>query len=113
MQPRDETVPCLAWMIDCSNGLTVTIATVDRHILLLSDNPADGGKPKWRLGVYKDTQDAHQRAVEMTSSYERLREGVVSDPYVVTLPADDWKSTTETGNPTPLIGHLIASVVRL
>ena len=96
----------LAWRMDCSNNLTVTIAVADKYILLLSDDAAVARTP-WRLGTYMDAQEAQRRAVEMTGSYERLRKGIVGQYAEVIIPARQWRQLVMDGEVSGEAAHLI------
>jgi hypothetical protein len=108
VQPRDVLAPRgLAWRIDCDNDLRVTIAVVEKYVLLLSGQGRGQPDANWRLGTYLDANEAQRRAVEMTGSYERLRHGVVGQYAELALPRDVWVGCTESGTVDPLIGFTI------
>ena len=90
-------VRALAWRIVCNHDLQVTIAVADRYVLLLSDDTLRTTGTPWRVGSYSDAVEAQRRAVEMTSSYERLRSGTVGAYAEVTLPGPAWTATIEEG----------------
>lgn len=86
----------VAWRITCDNDLVVTIAVTDKCILLLSTEPSHAAP--WRLGYYQNMEEAHKRAVEMTNSYERLRNGTVEAAVPFTLPESEWAESLRTGS---------------
>lgn len=85
----------IAWRIACDNDLNVTIAVTEKCILLFSDEP--GHTAPWRIGYYSTMDEAHTRSVEMTNSYERLRNGTVTASTGFIVPESEWANTLRTG----------------
>lgn len=80
----------LAWRIDCDHQLQVTIAVIDSRLFLHSNDRTV--EQDWRVGIYMDAAEAARRAVEMTSSYERLRHGKVGEYAEVFVPEPAWRA---------------------
>jgi hypothetical protein len=100
----------ITWQIKCDKNLIVTLAVVERQILLLS---AEALMPvKWRIGTYASTEEAHRYAVEMTGSYERLRKGQVGDPIEFFLHQIDWNGVTEHGEVPPAVNAAIMDSIQ-
>lgn len=107
MSQPDEN-RALAWRIDCNNRLTVTIAVAGKYVFLLSQDGHDEEKvAPWRIGSYMDANEAQRRAIEMTGSYERLRQGKVGPYAELTLP-NNWEPTENQLTVDNLVGTAIA-----
>jgi len=111
MQPLREVgqVQGMAWHIACNEGLNVVIAVIGKNVLLLSEAPDN--KAPWRLGYYHDEAEARKEAVNMTSSYERYRQGRVMDPRVVSVSADRWQESLENKKVDEVLGNNLARSV--
>lgn len=111
MHQRLDPVRALAWRIECSSDLNVTIVVAEQYILLLSVDATTAAP--WRLGTYMSEEEAQRRAVEMTGSYERMRKGVVGEYAVVLLPRPSWEHTVKTGVVSAMVGGMIAAALNV
>ena len=112
MQPReDRLVRALAWMITCDSDLKVTIAVVDKYILLRSESN-DSGLAGWRIGAYLSTEEAARKAIDMTSSYERLRHGEVGAYAEISLPEWEWEYSVKENSVHLAVSNMIEHTLK-
>lgn len=95
----------LAWRLECDAGLVVTLVVCDCFVLLLSRE--EGAGTPWRLGRYMNPEEAARRAVGMTSSYERLRNGKVVSYGDVEMSPQSWNETVTEGAVTQAVASAI------
>ena len=116
MQPLelpDIVISGLAWQINCDNDLYIIIAVIERRVLLLSATAGELDDAAWNQGSYASDAEAQRTAVNMTSSYERLRAGVVLNPIEVKVPAQYWNQPMgENKNAVdPMVGRIVFTQV--
>ena len=116
MQPLelpDIVISGLAWQINCDNDLYIIIAVIERRVLLLSATGRELEDAPWNQGSYSSDAEAQRTAVNMTSSYERLRAGLVLDPVEVRVPGEYWNQMKddERNKVDPMIGRIVFTQV--